>query len=154
MILITKALCIPVEDSTITLLLPAIKISARYQISRLLLLQLLLLSIHIQRKFNWREGGIIGRIGVTTIECYLTERYVWRRVSGTVMSIWFGLGGGPTTVNIISVTALYHIMTPLFISIGMFSVWLVHNNDEWLGYQLAAMITFMPMSIYKRHDPS
>ena len=38
------------------------------------------------------------------------------------MSVRFGLGGGPTTVNSISVTDLYRIMTPSFVSLGMFDV--------------------------------
>ena len=40
------------------------------------------------------------------------ERDVLIGVSVTEMAVWFGLGGGPTTVNRISVTALHHIMTP------------------------------------------
>ena len=71
MALITKALCIPFRYSTIQVLLLAIQISAQYQISRLLLLQILLLAIRIQMKFNRREGGIMGRLGVTTIVVYL-----------------------------------------------------------------------------------
>ena len=36
------------------------------------------------------------------------------------MSVLFGLGGGTTTVNIISMTALHCIMTPLFVSLDIF----------------------------------
>ena len=38
------------------------------------------------------------------------------------MAVQLGLGGGPTTVNIISVTALHRIMTPSFVSLDMFAV--------------------------------
>ena len=58
---------------------------------------------------------------------------VLRGFSGTAMSVRFGLGGGSTTVNRISVTALHHIMTPLFVSLDTFAVLIVHNNDDFLG---------------------
>ena len=73
MTLITKALCLPVVASTIPVLLLAIQRSARYWISRSLLLQLLLLTIRLRRKFNLRQGGIIGRLGFTSIKGYLIE---------------------------------------------------------------------------------
>ena len=73
----------------------------------------------------------------------------WRGVSGTAMPVLFGLGGGPTTVSRISVTALYLIMTLLFVSLYMFAVCLFNKNFNCLGQQLADMIRFMPMSIYK-----
>ena len=38
------------------------------------------------------------------------------------MAVRFGLGIGPTTVNIISVTDLHLIMTHSFVSVGMFSI--------------------------------
>ena len=56
----------------------------------------------------WRS---IGWIGVTAIGGYLMERYVWRGVSSTTTDVLFGLGGGPTTVNIMAVTDLYCIVT-------------------------------------------
>ena len=64
---ITKALCIPVRESNIPVLLLTIQISAQYQISLYLLIRLLLLVIHLQRKFNLRDAGIIVWIGVTAI---------------------------------------------------------------------------------------
>ena len=70
------------------------------------------------------------------------------------MSVRFGLVGGPTTVNIFSVTALNCIMTHSFVSLDMFDVLLFHKNDNQLGYHLSYMIPFLPMSIYKRHDLS
>ena len=152
--LITKALCPLFGTSTITVLLLAIQRLARYRISRSLLLWLILLAIRIQRKLNWREGGIIGRLRVTDIGGHLLERYVWIGISGTAMTVWFGFGGGTTTVNMMDVTALHRIMTPSFVSLEMFSILLVHNNDDWLGYNLAAMIPFMPLWLYKRYDMS
>ena len=68
------------------------------------------------------------------------------------MSVRFGLGVGPTTLNRISVTALHRIINPSFISLDMFAFLLVHNNYEFLGYHLASMIYFMPMRIYKGRD--
>ena len=46
------------------------------------------------------------------------------------------------------------IMTPSFVSLDMFAVWLVHNNDECLGYHIDAMLPFMPMRIYRWYDLS
>ena len=90
MTLIKKALCIPVGDSAIPVLILKIQRSARYRISQLLLFQLLLLVIRLQIKLNLREWVIIRRLGVTTIVYYLMEIYVWRGVSGTAISVWFG----------------------------------------------------------------
>ena len=78
------------------------------------------------------------------------------------MYVRLGLGGGPTTVNRISVTDLHRIMTPSFISLDIFSfvitylfaVLFFHNNDGLIGHQLAAMMPFVPMSHHKRHDLS
>ena len=133
MILITKALCPPAGASTIPFLLLAIQRSAQYQISWLLLLRLLILTIHIRRELNLREGGIIGRMGVTAIGGYLMERDFWRGVSGTAMTVRFSLGGVPTTVNRMDVTALHRIMTHSFVSLDMFSIWIIRNNDDCLG---------------------
>ena len=47
---------------------------------------------------------------------------VYRGLSGTAMTVRFGLGGVPTTVNRMAVTALHHIMTCLFVSLDMFDV--------------------------------
>ena len=59
MAFITKELCIHVEDSNIPVLLLAITRSARYWISQYLL------SIQLLKQLNWREGGVIGKTGVT-----------------------------------------------------------------------------------------
>ena len=47
---------------------------------------------------------------------------VRRGVSGTAMTFRFGLGGGRTTVNKITVNALHRIMTPSFVSLDMSAV--------------------------------
>ena len=98
-ILITKALWLPVRTSTIPFLLLSIQRSARYRISWLLLLWLLLLTIQLRRKFNWRDGSIIGRLGVISIVGYLMEGYIWREVYGADTTVIFGLGGGTTTIT-------------------------------------------------------
>ena len=152
--IIKKAPCIPVWDSTIPYLLLAIQRSERYWISRSPLLWILLLSIPLWRKLDSRDGGIIDRLGVTDIGGYLVERDVWRGVSGTSMDVRFSLVGGPTTVNIISVTDLYCIMSHLFFFLDMCDVWLVHNNDYCLVYQLVSVMPFMPMRLYKKHGLS
>ena len=153
MILITKALCLLIGASNITVLLE-IHRSARHRISRSLLLRLLILAIRLQRKLNWKDGVIIVRIGFTDTGGYLIERYLWRGVSGTTMTVRFCFRGGPTTVNRISVTSLHHIMTHLFVFLEIFFVWLVHNNDYFLGYQISDMTSFMLMRLYKSHDLS
>ena len=60
------------------------------------------------------------------------ERDVWIGVSGTVMNFRFGLGGGPTNVNRMAMTALRCIMNHSFISLDIFFVLLVHNNDDFI----------------------
>ena len=59
-----------------------------------------------------------------------------------------------TIVNKFIVIVLKRIMNPSFLSLDMFSVWLVHKNNDCLGYQISAMMPFMPMRLYKRHDLS
>ena len=70
------------------------------------------------------------------------------------MAVWFGLGGGPTTVNIIPVTALHHIINPSFFYLDMFAVWISHKNYECIGQYLDYMMTFIPMRLYKSPDLS
>ena len=152
--LITKAMCILVRDSTTTFLLLTIKRSSWYQMSRSLLLRLLLLAIRLRRKLNWMEGGIIGRVGVTTIGGYLMDIYVWIGVSDTAMYVGFYFRGGHTDVNRISMTDLHLIMTPLFVSLDMFDVWLVNNNDDCLWQHIDIMMPFMYMRLYKSRDLS
>ena len=150
--LTSKSLCLPFGASNIPVLILTIHRLAQYWISQSLLLWLLILTICIWRKFNSGEGGIIGRLGVTAIGGYLMERDVWRWFSGTAMTVRLGLVGVTNTVNIMAVTALYHIMNHLFLYLDMFDVWLVHNNDDYIGYQLAGMMTFMPKRLYKSHN--
>ena len=59
-----------------------------------------------------------------------------------------------TIVNKFVVIFLKRIMTPSFVSLEMFHVLLVHKNYDWLGYHIAAMVPFIPMRLYKRHDLS
>ena len=147
--LITKSLCIPVESSTIPFLILIIQRSAQYLISQSLLIRLLILAIWLRRKFNWRDAGIIGRLGFTGIGFYLMERYFWIGFSGTSMTVWFGFVGEPTTVNRMFMTYLHFIITHSFASLDMFFVLLVHKNDNFLVYQLVSMMPFMPMRLYK-----
>ena len=82
------------------------------------------------------------------------ERYLQRGFYGNTTPVRFGLGGETTTVNRMATPDLHCIMTHLFISLRMFSVSIVHKNDEFLRYQFAAMIPFMPTRHNKRHDLS
>ena len=68
------------------------------------------------------------------------------------MTVRLGSRGVPNTVNIMAVTALHRIMNHLFLSLDMFDVQLVHNNDNYICYQLDTMMPFMPMRLYKRHN--
>ena len=68
------------------------------------------------------------------------------------MTVRLGLGLVPNTVNIMAVTALHLIMNHFFLSLDMIDVLLVHNNDDYIGYQLAAITPFMPTRIFKRHN--
>ena len=61
---------------------------------------------------------------------------------------------GCTIVDIFIVTVLECIMTHSFIYLDMFVVCIVRYNDDFPGYQLAAMMPFRPMRLYKRHDLS
>ena len=118
--LITKSLCLPIGASTISVLLLVIQISARYRRSRSLLLLLLLLAVQLLRRLKIREGGILWRLGVNEIGCYLMEGYVWREVSSTAVAVKFGLGGGSTTVNRMDMTALHQTMNPLLLIVDIF----------------------------------
>ena len=63
--------------------------------------------------------------------------------------------GSKRTYNVVEkfvVIVLRRIMNPSFVSLDMFSVLLVHNNDDCLVHQLAALMSFMSMMLYKRHD--
>ena len=130
--LTTKELCIPVVASTIPVPLLTIQISARYQRPQLLPLLLLILAIPMERNLKRRDGGIIGRLGVTEILCFLMERDVWIVFYGTAMTIQFGLGVLPTTVNIMAMTALHRIMNPLLLNVDMSSLVVVLMFDVWI----------------------
>ena len=68
------------------------------------------------------------------------------------MTVRFGFGVGPTTVNRMAVIYFCRIMTCSFVSRDMFSVLIVHNNSNCLGCHLADIIPFVTMRIYKNHD--
>ena len=73
---------------------------------------------------------------------------------------------GPTRIRTIviklAVIVLQPIMTPSSASLDMFvlvvpylfDVWFFHANYELLGYQIDAMMPFMPMRLYERCDMS
>ena len=66
----------------------------------------------------------------------------------------------PNTVNKLAMIFLQCIMTPLFVSLDMFALFisyflcLIRNNDYCIGYQIDAMMYLMPIRLYKRHDLS
>ena len=158
MILIMKALFLPFVASTIPVLLFVINRSSWYKISQLLLLRLMLLAIRLWRKLNWREGCIIHWLGVTNIGGPQMERGVSRGFSGTAMTVWFGFGGGTTTVNRIAVTASHHIMTRSFVSLDMFSIWLVHKmatdyDSRLLILCLSYLCGFIKSMIWVKTSP-
>ena len=62
------------------------------------------------------------------------EIYVQRRVSSTAMHVQFSLGVVPTNVNRIAVTALHHIMKPLLLTNGIFSLIIVFMFDVLIVY--------------------
>ena len=61
---------------------------------------------------------------------------------------------GFTIVDMFVVTVLQCIMTHSFVSLDMSVVCIFRYNDDCLGWQIAAMMPFMPMRLYKRHDLS
>ena len=127
------------SDEQVEKLTRELNINYRYcigsliHISRSLLIQIFLLEIRLWRNLNFRDGGIIGRVGVTSIGGYLMGIDVWRGIYVTEMAVRFDLGGGPATVNRVYVTDLYRITTHSFFYLDMFYVWIIHNNDDCLG---------------------
>ena len=99
------------------------------------------------------EGDIIGLIEVTVQGSCLTEIDASRESFGFAMDVIVSTRRC-TIVDKFVVIVLKIIMNSLFVSLDMFSIWLVHNNDDCLGYQIAPMTTFIPMRLYKRHDLS
>ena len=60
----------------------------------------------------------------------------------------------PTSVNKLAVTALQHTTTPSFVTLDMFALvvpyflFFIRKNDDFIGYHIDAMMTFMPISLY------
>ena len=99
------------------------------------------------------EGDITGLLEVTFPGSCLMEKYEFTETFGFARDV-IGSTRRCTIVNNFIVILLKYIMAPSFISLDMFVFLLVHNNDECLGYQLADMMPFMPMILYKRNDLS
>ena len=106
-----------------------------------------------KRKKLSKEGDITGSLEVTVQGSCLMETYTSREAFGFATDV-IGSTRGCTIVNKFIVIVLKYIMTPSFVSLDTFFVLLFHNNDDLLGYQLASMMPFMPMRLYKRHDLS
>ena len=81
------------------------------------------------------------------------EKYASRESFGSARDI-IGSTRQCTIVNKFIVIVLECIMTPSFVSLDMFVVCIVRYNDECPGNQLAAMMPFMSLRLYKRHDLS
>ena len=116
-------------------------------------LYLLDLSIWPKKKNLNREGDTTFLVKVTVKGSCLMKKYASREAFGFARDV-IGSKRGCTIVNKFLIIFLKCIMTPSFVSLDMFVVWLIHNNDDCLGYQLSDMMPFMPMKLYKRHDLS
>ena len=117
--------------------------------------QLYLLDLSIFPKKNNlnKKGGTTDLLEVTAQGSCLMEKDASREVFGIARDV-IGSTRGCTFVNKFIVIVLKCIMTPFFVYLDMFVVWLIHNNDECIGYQLADMTPFMHMMLYKKHDMS
>ena len=114
---------------------------------------LLDLSISPNNKKLNREGDITRLLEVIFPRSCLTEIYASRESFGFTRDVT-GSTRRCTIYDKFVVIVLKIIMTPLFVSFDRLHVWLVHNNDDCLGYQLSPMMPFMPMRLYRRHDMS
>ena len=117
--------------------------------------QLYLLDLRIlpkNKKLN-REGDITGLVEVTVQVSLLMEKDASREDFGFARDL-IGSTRRCTIVNKFIIIVLKYIMTPSLFSLDIFFVWLVHNNDDFLGYQLDVMMPFVPMRLYKMHDLS
>ena len=89
------------------------------------------------------------------------EIYYSRETFGFAMVV-VGSTRRPTTINKLAVIYLKRIMTPSFISLDMFTLVVsfppppcfICNNDDFLGYQLAAITLLVSKLLYKRYDMS
>ena len=96
--------------------------------------QLYLLDLRIfpeKKKLN-REGDTTGLVGVTVQGSCLMEKYAFREAFGFARDV-IGSTRGFNIVKKLIVIFLKCIMTTLFVSLDMFVVWLVHNNDDRPG---------------------
>ena len=84
-----------------------------------------------KKKLN-REGDTTGLLEVTVHGSCLMEKYASREAFGYAMDL-IGSTRGCTIVKNFIVIVLKCIMTPSFVSLDMFVVWIVHNNDDCLG---------------------
>ena len=81
------------------------------------------------------------------------EKYASREAFGIARDV-IGSTRRCTIDNKFIVMILKYIMTPSFVSLDMFVVCIFRYNDDCPGYHLAAMMSLMPMRLYKRHDLS
>ena len=122
---------------------------------------LLVLNILLKKKYRKRVGGITVLQEVTVMEGCLMEGYASIEPFGIAISV-IGSTRRPTTVKNLAMAALQHILTPSFITVDifalavpyLFAVCFIHNNDDCLYQNLAAMITVVHIRLYKRHDMS
>ena len=82
------------------------------------------------------------------------EKDTYREAFGFATDVMVSTIKGCNLVDMFIVTVLECIMTHSFVYLDMFVVCIVRYNDYCLGYQLAAMMPFIPMRLYKRHDLS
>ena len=106
-----------------------------------------------KKKLTW-EGDITGLLEVTVHGIFLMEIDASRGAFGFAADVMVSTRKGCTIVNKFIVIVLKCIMTHSFVSLDMFVVCIVRYNYDCPGYQLAAMMPFMPMRLYKRHDLS
>ena len=111
------------------------------------------ISILPKEKKLQREEYITGLLEVIVLGVFLMERYATIEAFGFERDV-IGSTRRRTIVDKLAVIVLKRIMTPSFVSLDMFFVLLVHNNDYCLGYQIAAILPFMHMRLYKRHNLS
>ena len=90
------------------------------------------LSIFPKKKKLKREGYITWLLGVNVHGSWLREIDAYRESFGFAIYVIVSTRRC-TIVDKSVVIFLKRIMTPSLVSFGMFHVWLVHNNNEFLG---------------------
>ena len=119
-------------------------------------------SQYITEKETAKEGGRYN----STARCYYNGGLPNGRICLKI-TLWFlnvcnRFNKKACYCKILAVTALQRILTPSLITVEMFAlvvpclfaVCFVNNNYECLGQNIAAMIPFVPISLYKNHDLS